>query len=223
MSCDQDNKAKSMADADRRGGCCSSAAKEVVIDNPVAQSDKPRIDGCCKSAGNKESSVKAESDPDRGVKIKATGCCTAPTTKPETDGNGAGEKVGCRSGMVERPKSIPKNMDGCCSGVVECPEPASKKTNGCCSSVGKPAPDSDVGSKTKLDDCCASKSVKRTNSSVQHDNVDSFPSQDKIDDCCSSKEQAISSHQEIVPPCCEGIASNCCDGKHLHSELKSSS
>jgi hypothetical protein len=220
MSCDQDNKSKSMADADKRGGCCSPAAKEVVINNPVVQSDEPRIGGCCKSVGNKESSVKAATD--AKVKTKAAGCCAAPATKPATDGNGPGEKVGCCSGMVEHPEPTPKKMDKCCSGVVERPEPASKRTNGCCFSVDKPAPDSDVGSKTKLDDCCAPKSVEGINSLAQHDNTSPLPSQDKVDDCCSSKDQVISSHKEVEPPCCEGITSNCCDGKHLHSELKSS-
>ncbi|THW78416.1 heavy metal translocatin [Aureobasidium pullulans] len=189
MSLHQDNKAETRANADKRG-CCSSVAEEVVINHPVVQSDELKTGGCCKSAGDK-----ADTDPK--VKTKATGCCGAPTTKPATDGNGPDEKVGCWSGVTERPES------------------AFKKTDECCSSVEKSVPDSDIGSKTKLDDCCASKFVMGINNFVQHDNTSLLPAQNKVDDCCSSRDRVISSHQEVVPPCCEGIASNCCNDKCL--------
>ena len=188
-----------MAQADKHG-CCSSVVREVVINNPVVESDRISR-GCCEAAGGKACSGKADTNGE--IEIEATACCVAPFTKPASNADGLNTKVGC------------------CSGVIEDVGNKPKKTDGCCSSVETPDLDFDVETDANLDGCCASKSkLKGTAVSAPHAQVIALPNEDKIDDCCSSKEQGIYNHQEIVPPCCEGIASNCCDGKHIHSEHK---
>jgi hypothetical protein len=173
-------------------GCCSSKTKEAVVSNSRIQSDESETRDCCKSV--------AKADPD--VKAEAPGSYVAPITKPATDVGGKGVRVGCCTKVAKGSESSPKDMDRCCSSVE---------------SSGHEA---DVKPKPKVNDCCAPKSDPDiTKVDVHHDTFESLASQSLTDDCSSGKNQEIIRHHEVVPPCCEGIASNCCDGKHFESRL----
>lgn len=205
MCSNKKNQAGVLAQADKRG-CCSSAAKDTSINSPVVQSDLIESRGCCKSADAQVCSDGTDTDAE--VKIGATMCCVATATKPASGIDCAGERADC------------------CSGVIECTKDTPGKKDGCCSSVKEPelSLNAEVKAQPKLDGCGAAKSKPKSNEVfVPYDNLDPPLSQDKIDECCSSEDQGIHKNQEIVPPCCEGIASNCCDGKHFHSNFRGES
>ncbi|THW71485.1 heavy metal translocatin [Aureobasidium pullulans] len=182
-----------------KGGCCFSAAKEVVV-NADIERDDVEVSGCCKPAGGKECSVKAETNAE--VKVQATGCCSAPTTHAATGGIGQGKKDDCCSGKDEHPIRTPKRQDGCCS------------------STDNPAQKLDVQTEVKLDDCCASKSNAHGITAPMHGgNVNRLSGHDEMANNLSDEDKSAIRLAEVVPPCCEGIASNCCDGRHLDLKL----
>lgn len=200
MCSSKDNQAKTLAQANNRG-CCSSAAKDTIIKNPIFQSGEVESPGCCESAGGKACSDKTDINVE--IKIEDTACCVAPATKPASDAEAPSRKVGR------------------CSGVIEDAQDRRRKAEPCCSSVESPELASDVEIDAKLDGCCASKSKPKASAVfVPRDKIIPLPSEDKVDDCCSSKDQGISTYQEIVPPCCQGIASNCCDGNYFHAKCE---
>ncbi|THY24549.1 heavy metal translocatin [Aureobasidium pullulans] len=190
MCSNKSPEADAQAKADK-GGCCFSAAKEVVV-NADIEKDEVEVSGCCKPVGGKECSVKAETNAE--VKVEATGCCSAATAQSATDGIGQGEKDGCRFGKVERSVRTPKKQDGCCS------------------STDNSAQKSDVQTEVKLDDCCASKSNADGINALMHcGDVKQLFGQDEMVNNLSDKGKSAIRLEEVVPPCCEGIASNCCD------------
>jgi hypothetical protein len=184
--------------ADKRG-CCSSNAKEAVVDDSNVQLVEAESRGCCKTADVGACPAKDKTDAE--IKVEAEEYRAASCNKPVTDADGKSQRVGCCSKVVERPGS------------------SSKKISGCCSSVESPGLKANAKSKTNVNDCCASKSnLDITKADVYHDNVNPPASKDELNKCPSSEGQKLSRRQEIVPPCCEGIGSNCCDGRHSGSD-----
>ncbi|THZ69766.1 heavy metal translocatin [Aureobasidium pullulans] len=198
MCSNKSPEADAQAKADK-GGCCFSAAKEVVV-NADIEKDDVEVSGCCKPAGGKECSVKAETNAE--VKVQATGDCSAPTTHAATGGIGQG-----------------KQDDGC-SEKDEHPIRTPKRTDACCSPTDNPVQKPDVQTEVKLGDCCASKSNADGITAPMHGgNVNQLSGQDEMANNLSDKDKNAIGLAEVVPPCCEGIASNCCDGRHLDLKL----
>lgn len=177
----------------------SPRLKKVVV-NADIEKDDVEVSSCCKPAGGKECSVKAETNAE--VKVQATGCCSAPTIHAATGGIGQGKQDDCCSGKDEHPIRTPKRQDGCCS------------------STDNPAQKPDVQTEVKLGDCCASKSNADGIMAPMHGgNVNQLSGQDEMANNLSDKDKNAIGLAEVVPPCCEGIASNCCDGRHLDLKL----
>ncbi|THV95862.1 heavy metal translocatin [Aureobasidium pullulans] len=199
MCSNKSSEADAQAKADK-GGCCFSAAKEVVV-NADIERDDVEVSGCCKPVGGKECFVKAEiNNPE--VKVQATRDCSAATAQSATDGIGQGKKEDRCSGKDEHPILTPKRPDGCCS------------------STDHPAQKPDVQTEMKLGDCCASKSNADGIMAPMHGgNVNQLSGQDEMANNLSDKDKNAIGLAEVVPPCCEGIASNCCDGRHLDLKL----
>ncbi|KAI5245393.1 heavy metal translocatin [Aureobasidium subglaciale] len=227
-------KAQPDAQADNsRAGCCSSAAKVAVINGPDIDQIEIEKAGCCGSAND-------NNGPDdvavAAADVKGSGCCSS-ITKAVIDNGGQGEKGGCCSkGVMDstNDRALMENeLDGCCSPKVNpngaemnvktggCRSLATKTTandggqgkqDGCCSKKAANPIHDLTPMETKLDDCCSPKA--NSDSVKAHTRCDkAAPGAVQEESLKGSAEKVDHAVRvaDVVPPCCEGIESNCCN------------
>ncbi|KAI5269012.1 heavy metal translocatin [Aureobasidium subglaciale] len=203
-------KAQSDAQADNsRAGCCSSAAKVAVINGPdIQQTESVKIN-CCDSAGD-------NNGPDdvgtvAAADVKGGGCRSSISKAVIDDGGRGGKDRRCSKGVMEStyaPALMENELDGYCSPKANPGSAEIDVETGGCRSLATKATANDVG-QGKQGGCCSKKAAKPI-----HDTTSEAAQ-------CSIKEGSLKCSAEkvdhavlvtdVVPPCCEGIESNCCN------------